>query len=217
MSHLGQTCVLCGERPSTRKGDHQPPECLYPRPRTPNVRLNSVPACDVCNRGASSDDEEFKIMLGIFVGEHREDSERVIDSIQRTLIKNKRLVRHLALHSQQGYANCGRGVLEPTVGVDFDGKAYWSVISRMVRGLHWLEKNNILAPEARISVMPFAQLDRSSAESVRELMNMVQVKWLNQSTFAYKCAYEDDNSSFWVMQFFGSHQAFAMVDGYGAQ
>ena len=215
-SHLGKTCVLCGEHPSTRKGDHQPPECLYPPPRPLNVKLNSVPACTGCNGAGSYHDEEFKLMLGLLVGEHRDDSLRVVESIQRTLIKNKRLIKHLALKSTPGYANRGRGVLEPVRRVDFDGKAYHNVISRIVRGLHWQETGAILSPQMAILVRPFSQLNGVHAQLVQELMNMVPAKQLNLGTFAYKHAYSTDASSLWVLQFFGAHQAFAMVSN-GAQ
>lgn len=155
-------------------------------------------------------------MLGVLVGERRDDSPRVVESIQKTLIKNRRLVKHLALNSKRGYANRGRGVLEPVVRVDFDGKAYHNVISRTVRGLHWQETGKILSPHVAIMVRPFSQLNRVHAHSVRELMDMVPAKKLNSETFAYKCAYADE-SSLWVLQFFGTHQAFAMVQQNGAQ
>lgn len=211
MAFFGQICVLCGKRPSTRKGDHQPPDCLYPSPRKPNLELHKVPACQTCNRGASTDDEEFKIIFGILAGEERSDSEQVIESMQKTLIKNKRLTKHLALYSRRVYVDRGRGILERIVLVHFDSKAYSNVISRIVRGLHWRETQTILPPTANISVRPFRQLDRSSADSIRELMNLIPARWLNESTFAYKCEHGDNNASLWLMQFFGVHQAFAMV------
>lgn len=155
---------------------------------------------------------KIKIILGIIAGEDRGDSKKIIESMQKTLIKNKRLTKHLAFYSRRVYADRGRGILEPTVLVHFDGKAYSNVISRIVRGLHWRETQTVLPPTAKISVRPFCQLDQSSTDSIRELMNLVPVRWLNESTFAYKCEHGENNASFWVMQFFGVHQAFfAMV------
>lgn len=58
MRFEGQTCVLCGLRPSSKE-DHQRPECLSPSPRRPNLELNEVPACIKCNVAGSRDDEEF--------------------------------------------------------------------------------------------------------------------------------------------------------------
>jgi len=210
-SHLGKTCVLCGKQPSTRKGDHQPPDCLYPPPRPQNVRLNSVPACATCNREGSYHDEEFKLMLGVMVGERRDDSPQVVESIQKTLTKNRRLVKHLALNSKRAYVNRGHGVLEPVVRVDFDGKAYHNVISRIVRGLHWRETGTILSPNSTIVVRQFWQLNVVFSHSVQALMNMIPAKNLNSGTFSYKCLYGTEETSLWVMQFFGADQAFASV------
>lgn len=156
-------------------------------------------------------------MLAIFTGEQRSESIQVIESMHRTLAKNRRLIRHLARNSRHGYADRGRGVLEGVVRVDFDGKAYHNVISRTVRGLYWTETGSILAREATIYVRPFRQLSSSSARSVRDLMNMVPAKALNASTFQYKMAPADHGESIWVMQFFGAHQAFALVRQQDAQ
>jgi len=52
-------CVLCRERPATTM-DHVPPKGLFLQPRPP---LITIPACEICNGGASEDEEKFKVYV----------------------------------------------------------------------------------------------------------------------------------------------------------
>ena len=48
-------CVICGTPPAVTV-DHVPPKCLFKG--VANAQLRTVPACAICNNGASSDDED---------------------------------------------------------------------------------------------------------------------------------------------------------------
>jgi len=78
-------CVYCGEiRELT--DDHIPPKNLFAKPRPNN--LIAVPSCELCNGGASDDDEYFRLMLTL-----REDTfdhpdvQKILPTVFRSLAK----------------------------------------------------------------------------------------------------------------------------------
>ncbi|UQI42168.1 hypothetical protein [Vreelandella venusta] len=207
-----QLCVLCGVREASRKGDHLPPQSLYPKPRKPNVELHKVPACQECNNPAGVDDEEFKIIIGLTTGEFRSNGAEIIDSMGRTIGFNKRLARQIFSTKKETYADRGTGILEPVVAVQFDTKAYQNVICRMVKGFYWRETGQIMDNSTVIQVLPTTALQQKLALSFRSLMDSLEPRLLNDNTFAYKYVIDDDGSSIWGMQFFGKHTVFALAE-----
>ncbi len=207
-----QVCVLCGIREASRKGDHIPPQSLYPKPRKPNMELHKVPACQQCNNSAGVDDEEFKIIIGLTTDEFRSNGLDIVDSMGRTIAFNKRLARQIFSTQRRGYADRGTGFLEPVVAVSFTSKAYQNVIGRMVRALYWREERRIMHPSTVVQVTPATELSQDVATSSNSLMQVLQPNFLNDKTFAYKYVIEHDGSSIWGMQFFGKHTAFACTE-----
>ncbi len=118
---------------------------------------------------------------------------------------------HLARNSRRVYADRGRGILERSVSVWFDGAAYHRVLARLVRGLHWVESSRILPLKAKITTSPVCQLPVEVMPHIRDLAASVPTKWLNDSTVAYKAALYSKSGSVWLFEFFGAHQAYAHV------
>src|SRR5271165_919227 len=54
-----KTCVFCGAIATT--SDHVPPKNLFIPPRPTD--LITVPACEICNGGTSTLDEEFRVFV----------------------------------------------------------------------------------------------------------------------------------------------------------
>lgn len=204
--------MLCGQGVSTRKGDHLPPENIYPKPRPENLELHKVPACKECNNPAGVDDEEFKIIIGLSTGEFRSNGKDIINSLGKTIGFNKRLARQIFSTKRDMYVNRGSGILEPVVAVTFESKAYQNVIKRMVKGLYWRETNTILDSSSVIHVIPTAGLSHNLATAFINLMNSLAPNLLNDGTFAYKYVINDDGSSIWGMEFFGKHTVFATTE-----
>src|SRR5690606_11985690 len=152
-------CVLCGVNVATKgKGDHLPPQCLYPRPRKPNVTLNTVPACFSCNGEGSRDDEVFKMFIGLSTGDYRDEAQAVVESLAGTMKGNLRLRRDLLTHGRRVIVESEGGGYKEMMAVRFCREAYEKVITRMVRGLFWQRTGQILEQKALIKVAHGAEL-----------------------------------------------------------
>jgi hypothetical protein len=130
----GRVCAMCGGEAST--DDHIPPQSLYPKPRRPNLQLHTVPACATCNNGASSDDEEFKMIVGLSTGDVQADPDLIATSMRRTMDGNSRLDR-VVRAGKRTFAADGGCVIEGPVVVPFEGPSYAKVVERIIRGLYW--------------------------------------------------------------------------------
>ena len=209
-------CAICGVRAATTK-DHIPPKSLYPKPRDNDSNLNTVPACSHCNGGSSSDDEIFKLLIGIDTGEHQKDPQKVIDSLAGTVGKNARIANQIFSTKQRVLANIRGPILQQAVTVTFDFKPYERVITRIVRGLHWMETGQVMNSEAGIKVLPGNQLTQSAASDWMSLMLLLPLKRLNKDSFSYRYQIGDDGIHVWGMQFFSRHTTFVLVHEASAQ
>jgi len=171
-----------------------------------------VPACAKCNNGSSVEDEEFKVLIGISTGEHHENPAIVIDWIARTVGNNQKIANQIFSTKQHVYARLHSSVLEPAISVTFDGEKYSKVISRIVRGLYWLQKGHALGCQPRITVFPTQGMKPDFAKSMMELMSCLEAHALNKGTFVYKVQFFEDGTSIWGVQFFKKHLVFAYVE-----
>ncbi len=204
-------CAICGIRAATTK-DHIPPKSLYPKPRDNDINLNTVPACARCNNSAASDDEIFKVLIGIDTGEHQNDPQKIIDSLAGTIGKNARVAGQVLSTAKHIFTGLRGSVLEPAVAVTFEFKPYERVISRVIRGLHWMETGKHLHPEATVQILPGTQLPPNLAADWMDLMMDLPLKMLNKDSFAYRYHIGSDGLHAWGMQFFSRHTTFVLVD-----
>lgn len=82
-SRKPEFCALCAGEACTE--DHVPPQNLYPKPRRPNLQLHTVPACKSCNNGASTDDEELNMIVGVSVGDVQPNQNEVVDDREKNV------------------------------------------------------------------------------------------------------------------------------------
>lgn len=82
-------CVLCATRKATTR-DHIPPKCLFKNLQT---RLVTVPACSVCNNGASSDDQDLRFYISAQIGKQTRGSQILWDEGAHKSIKRKTVLR----------------------------------------------------------------------------------------------------------------------------
>ena len=211
---MADLCALCGKNAATTK-DHIPPQGIYPKPRDNNINFNTVPACVECNNGSSVEDEEFKVLMGISTGEHHENPDIVIDWIARTVGNNQKIANQIFSTKQNVFARLRGSVLEPAISVTFDGEKYSKVISRIIRGLYWLQKGHALGRNPCITVFPTQGIKPDFAISMMELMNCLEAHALNKGTFVYKVQFCEDGTSIWGMQFFKKHTVFAYAESPG--
>ena len=207
---MSPLCAICGISAATTK-DHVPPKSLYPKPRDNDINLNTVPACASCNNSAASDDEIFKVLIGIDTGEHQKDPKKIIDSLASTLGKNARVAGQVFSTEKRIFAGHRGSILEPAVAVTFDFKPYERVITRAIRGLYWMETGKSLHPDATFQVLPGAQLSPNIAADWMSLLMDCPLKMLNKDSFAYRYYIGSEGSHAWGLQFFSRHTTFVLV------
>lgn len=208
-----QLCVLCGIAPATKgDGDHLPPQCIYPRPRTPGLELHKVPACIPCNANGSKDDEVFKLVIGLSTGEYRLGEKKLIDSLAKTMAGNKKLARKTLSSARQTWAqDLETGIFHKRIALNFDHSAYERVIQRIIKGLFWRETGRIMS-QRQVHVMHGDQPQGPLVQQIKSLLRQLDPKSLNGGEFTYKCYLSDDGQSFWALQFFKKHTVFAFTD-----
>jgi len=206
-----QLCVYCGENFANTK-DHIPPQGIYPKPRPNDLKLHTVPACEECNSGSGVEDEEFKVFMGFSNGGFRDDQDRIIDWIAKTVGSNQKIANQIFSTKINGYARLRSSIYEPVVAVTFNAENYAKVIQRIVRGLYWRQTKKLLGKATNIHVFPYDEMRLDFAESMKELMDCLQPYALNMDTFIYKVHFSEDGTSIWGMQFFGKHTVFAYAE-----
>ena len=203
-------CAICGVNPGVTR-DHIPPQSLYPKPRDENIRLNTVPACKECNNGASTDDEEFKVIIGFTTGEYQSSQDRVIDSLARTIGKNQKIANNIFKTKKNVYAKLNSAILEPAIAVTFDRAKYERVITRIVKALNWIETKKAQNAALKTIVLPGDGLKINLAKSIMDVMHNLPLRSLNNGTFLYRGNVDEDGGGIWGMQFFGRHTVFAIT------
>lgn len=144
-----QTCVLCGERPATTM-DHVPPKALFLRPRP---TLITVPACEICNRGASDAEAQFRVYVSV---KNNIDTPTSIDFWRKgglkTVQNNKKLFRELRSGTPLFIRSPSAGKFEPTRTFQWPREAHDPIIRKITRGLYYHHFNAPLPASAEIEV-----------------------------------------------------------------
>jgi 5-methylcytosine-specific restriction endonuclease McrA len=205
-------CAYCGVRKSSKKGDHIPPQSLYPKPRKPNLQLHAVPSCEECNNPASRDDEIFKVIISVDTAEERLETTGLQDSLTRTLSHNDRLAKELFEKAKKVYLDRGKGIAEPLMKVKMEFEAYRNVVQRMIRGLYWKETSKPMHKNTVIHVEPANSQNKELLEALCTVLKSVDPVLLNDDTFLYKVYLSEDGSSIWEMKFFNKHTVFAYAE-----
>ncbi|MBD8577535.1 hypothetical protein IFU04_25180 [Pseudomonas syringae] len=177
------------------------------------MNMHTVPACSKCNQGGAIADEIVKIMIGLSTGETRDNQSLVIESMQKTLAKNKKLSRQVFQSAKRTFHHFNGPILRPAIAVRFDGKEYQEVMTRIVRALYWVEKGSALGIAAKVKVDAFDQIeDPDLVALVQTVLNSTQPKHLNESTFVYRVVFDEVGNSIWGLMFFGTHLAIICAD-----
>jgi len=160
-------CVLC-TRVGPRTEEHIPPKNLWPKSQSIRKRCLWVPACPKCNSESARDDEYFRIVVAqnAETGEHPE-VKLVEPAIARSLERPEFAgLRHTILSRAfpvELRTDAGLYV-ERRLAHMVDAKRVQRVISKIVRGLYFLESKTIMPESHQVSFIVPEQLDRMSLE-----------------------------------------------------
>lgn len=198
-------CAYCGKPATTR--DHLPPKGLFTPPLPED--LVTVPACSLCNNGASADDEVFRNELSIMAGSFGESSKAAerLQPTMRGIRRNKAMLGKAVLSAQRverwspGGLYLGHGYAIP-LAPDVQQR----VINRIVRGLYWHHFRARLGDSVQVNLSfidkrrPYWREALSSLKPLR----LRHVLIGDGETFQYLYGQANDAPAFsiWLLVFF---------------
>lgn len=205
-------CTYCGAR-GTVTSDHVPPKGLFAKPRP---KLITVPSCDRCNRGASTDDEYFRVMLNFHdtAGDHP-DARGVRATVFRALDRpDSGGLRHrIAKATRQVDVLSSSGIyIGRRLGFDVDLVRLDRVVARVLKGLYFKEKGQRLPEGFTAEVYSEDGLRGISPDSAEEMRRELirpalatAPRVIGNNVLRYWVAFASDHPyvSGWLFQFYG--------------
>jgi hypothetical protein len=201
-----EQCVYCDNPATTR--DHVPSKKLFTPPLPSN--LITVPACDLCNNGASDDDEVFRNELSIMAGSFKESAkaaERLGGPTMRGIRRNKAMLARMVTGAKlverytQSGLYLGYGYAVPVVpGLQ------QRVITRIVRGLYWHHFQTRLGDDTKTTLVFIDKRKPRWQEALYRLQRL-QLRHVligDGDTFQYLYGRANDDPVFsvWLLIFF---------------
>ena len=127
-------CIYCNEREANER-DHVPPKSLFPKPAPSN--LITVPACSLCNRGFSKDEEYFRTIVSGLAQTDRHPASQQLrkDKILKGLERRPKLASKI-MSTVVPVNLTYKGQLVATVAAfDIDNPSFDNIIVKIIKGL----------------------------------------------------------------------------------
>jgi hypothetical protein len=164
--------------------------------------LVTVPACHVCNNGASVFDERFRVYLGMMVGDRSEKAKKLWkERSMATLKKNRRLVAAISEGMHEVELRT-RGNLRVGNRMAFlwPANEFESVVERIARGLYYHHFGEILGARVKCD----SGLLYFLADEFMALSKDWGENHIGEGAFSYRFARADGAplSSLWVFEFY---------------
>lgn len=191
-------CIYCNIDRSTKRGDHIPPQSMFPTA----TYFGQVPCCKGCNDIYAALDSHVKPLLSI-LSEHTPTS--VIESTKRGLRRGK---AHFDALQLQDTVRDGA----PRFLISLDRPQFHMWLERLVKGLHYLKYNQRLADSATI----VSTVDKNIQDYPvgKELLD----DWLSSSSssldhmfMAYEVPLDIPNKHYWITVFYSKLAFFSEV------
>jgi len=195
-------CVLCGDRPATTR-DHIPPKGLF---KGLGVQLITVPACSICNNGASSDDEDLRYFISAQIGKQSPGSAKLWDDGAHKSIKRKTKLRESVIASaSEVETSGGQGNIDVRIAFEAPVSIYQKVFERTTRGLYFFHTGRILPPNTKVVV---DMLDSQPELNTPEIQSLTK-HCIGAEAFVYRFGVDEADNSLWLYEFYGSHWVMA--------
>lgn len=197
-----EVCVICGVRPADTV-DHVPPKCFFKG--ATNAQLRTVPACSVCNNGASSDDEDVRFYISLQIGKQNAASAALWDDGAYKTIKRKTQLRSSFLANAREIQVREDGV--PGTGLAFHVpvSTYQRVFERTTRGLYFFHTGRILSPSVPVEATMLAGTPDLDTNDIRRLN--IEVVGGGACIYRFGVVPEQPDCSVWIYEFHQAHWA----------
>jgi len=200
-------CPLCGKKTAQHNGkkyiscEDIPPKCVF-IDRNDKRGLIKVPSCDGCNNKTSAQDEKFKYQLSLLLGLDTDQKKQFWNSCRKTL-KSKPVWREAVLKNTSSLLMpYGKGHGHP---VKMDVLPVRTVVTKIIRGLHWYLTGEIIPPDVKPSIRILEQgcsLDGNLLAMFNKFGKSIQ-KCENQFEAIYALAEDCKYGSAWLLRFYG--------------
>lgn len=204
MRDISQACIYCGSETKITS-DHIPPKSFFPRPRPSN--LITVPACQNCNQRAGTDEEYFlATMMLSYAGETSAGKALWGEKIERMYEKNRGLRTAIGRTLTEIDFKLPNGGIKRRMALAYDQDRLYSVVRKIIRGLHFIEQRRALPVDWTISTH-FIQTakDVSAAAQFNGQLRAGTNFW--PGVFQYRAGFvpENPDQSVWLLLFWETH------------
>jgi hypothetical protein len=222
MKSTNQKCIFCQERIATTD-DHIPPKNLFPKPRPSN--LITVPACDQCNIGTSSDDEYLRLTIVVRDDTHEHTSaKQAWKTAYRGLSRKTqpRLAYKLIENIKRvdSYSEAGIYLGKRTI-LNIDYTRVEAILNKIVRGLFYHVVGNPLPNSYMVKVFALEGLTdevRTDAKLAMPIQIVMEQSptIIGDNVFSYRHKFfeDDDFAAIWLIEFYSCYRviAFTLLD-----
>ena len=196
-------CVICGVRPAETV-DHVPPKGFFNG--VVNAQLRTVPACSVCNNGASSDDEDVRFFISAQIGKQNSASKQMWEAgARKTILRKTKLREAFVATAGEVTVVESDGTHTTKIAFRVPVSTYQRVFERTTRGLYFFHTGRILPAAAPVSVTMLAGTPSMDTDEIRVLN--VETIGDGACVYRYGVVPEDVDCSLWIYEFHHAHWA----------
>lgn len=201
-------CVICGIRPADTV-DHVPPKCFFKG--ASNMQLRTVPACSVCNNGASSDDEDVRFYISVQIGKKNLASAALWDEGAYRTIKRKTKLRSSFLANAREVQVVEDGQTGTGLAFHVPVATYQRVFERTTRGLYFFHTGRVLPPSVPVEAIMLAGIPDLDTDDIRQLS--IEVVGGGACVYRFGIVPDQHDCSVWVYEFHQAHWALVHTGG----
>lgn len=198
-------CVICGVRPATTV-DHVPPKGFFKG--LINAQLKTVPACRVCNNGASSDDEDVRFFISAQIGKQNPGSKALWEEgAYKSIQRKTRLREAFVATTREVKVVEANGKATTRLAFNFPVQPYQRVFERTTRGLYFFHTERILPADVPVLVQMLTAIPNMNSEEFLALQT--HSVGGGACVYRYGISAEDAFTSVWIYEFHQAHWAMA--------
>ncbi len=214
-------CAFCGMAGEVTD-DHVPPQSLFPRPRSNQIRLITVPGCYTCNQGSNVDDEDFKVFISLKAGLETPERARLHQSTKRTVRHNQRIRRRLSSANRLYLPSNARSGFSEVAMIPFTSGPISRVLRKVVLGLYFHHFGEVICNVADVSIILPDLLPDSKTPHLQEITDEIARSGKfasigDANEFLYRYAESDEKyGTGWLFSFYGQAGAIGLTTPKGA-
>ncbi len=204
-----EICVICGVR-TAETVDHVPPKGFFKG--VTNAQLRTVPACWVCNNGASSDDEDMRFYISAQIGKQNPASKALWDDGAYKTIKRKiRLRNSFLANAREVEVLEEDGSVKTRLAFHVPISTYQRVFERTTRGLYFFHTGRILPANVPVSATMLAGTPNMDTDDIRHFK--MESVGAGACVYRYGIVHDNADCSLWIYEFHQAHWALVTTGG----